>query len=149
MRLGFCAQLIKQRLGLSDEETVEQIRENACMQFSHGFAGYCSKAPFHPSMMVHLLRLSEDDLKLKTNLLRSAVRPWLSRLWHHLQMLTTLAIQTNAGNQLTIDDFVKPADWTEGHNWGTLSFDASCTLADNIYPTDLKLLNEEVNRAHH
>jgi len=42
-----------QRLGLTDEETVEQIRENGYMQFFLGFAGYSSKAPFDPSMMVH------------------------------------------------------------------------------------------------
>jgi hypothetical protein len=36
---------------LTDEETVEQIRENAYMQFFLGFAGYSSKIPFDPSMM--------------------------------------------------------------------------------------------------
>jgi len=36
---------------LSDEETVEQIRENAYMQYFLGFAGYSSKVPFDPSMM--------------------------------------------------------------------------------------------------
>jgi hypothetical protein len=51
--LAFGALFIKQRLGLSDEETVEQIRENAYMQFFLGFAGYSSKSPFDPSMMVH------------------------------------------------------------------------------------------------
>ena len=34
VRLAFGALFIKHRLGLSDEETVEQIRENAYMQFS-------------------------------------------------------------------------------------------------------------------
>jgi len=51
VRLAFGALFIKQRLGLTDEETVEQIRENAYMQFFLGFAGYSSKAPFDPSMM--------------------------------------------------------------------------------------------------
>jgi IS5 family transposase len=46
VRLAFGALFIKQRLGLTDEETVEQIRENAYMQFCLGFAGYSSKAPF-------------------------------------------------------------------------------------------------------
>ena len=53
VRLAFGALFIKQRLGLSDEETVEQIRENAYMQFFLGFAGYSSKAPFAASMMVY------------------------------------------------------------------------------------------------
>ena len=49
---------------------------------------------------------------------------------------------TDAGNQRSLDDLVKPADWPEGKNWGTLTIDASCTPADTTYPTDRKLLNE-------
>jgi len=64
VRLAFGALFIKQRLGLTDEKTVEQIRENAYMQFFLGFAGYSNKAPFDPSMMVHFRkRFSEEDLK--------------------------------------------------------------------------------------
>jgi IS5 family transposase len=64
VRLAFGALFIKQRLGLSDEETVEQIRQNAYMQSFLGFAGYFSKAPSGPSMMVDFRkRFSEDDLK--------------------------------------------------------------------------------------
>jgi hypothetical protein len=48
----------------------------------------------------------------------------------------------DAGNQLSLDDFVKPADWPEGKPWGTLTIDASCTPSDITYPTDLKLVNE-------
>ena len=48
----------------------------------------------------------------------------------------------DAGNQLSLDNLVKPADWPEGKPWGTLTIDASCTPADITYPTDLKLLNE-------
>jgi hypothetical protein len=44
--LAFGALFIKQRLGLGDEETVEQIRENVYIQFFLGFTGYSSKAPF-------------------------------------------------------------------------------------------------------
>jgi len=51
--LAFGALFIKQRLGLTDEETVEQIRANAYMQFILGFACYSSKASFDPSMMVY------------------------------------------------------------------------------------------------
>ena len=52
VRLAFGALFIMQRLGLTDEETVEQIREKAYMQYFLGFAGI-AKAPFAPSMMVH------------------------------------------------------------------------------------------------
>ncbi len=50
--------------------------------------------------------------------------------------------EPGAGDQLTLDSLIKPADWPEGKNWGTMSIDASCTPADITYPTDLKLLNE-------
>ena len=62
-RLAFGALFIKQRLGLTDEETVEQIRENAYMQFFLGFAGYSSKTSVDPSIMVHFRKkFSEEDL---------------------------------------------------------------------------------------
>ncbi len=64
MRLAFGALYIKQRLGLTDEETVLQIQENGYMQFFLGFAAYSSKAPFDPSMMVHFRkRFSDEDLR--------------------------------------------------------------------------------------
>jgi IS5 family transposase len=37
---------------------------------------------------------------------------------------------------------VKPADWPEDKNWGTLTINAPCTPADVTYPTGLKLLNK-------
>ena len=63
VRLAFGALFIKQRLGLTDEETVEQIRENAYVQYFLGFASYASKAPLDPAMMVHFRkRFSEEEL---------------------------------------------------------------------------------------
>ena len=49
---------------------------------------------------------------------------------------------SGGSDQLTLDSLIKPVDWPEDKNWGTLSIDASCTPADIAYPTDLKLLNE-------
>lgn len=46
LRLVFGALLIKQRLGLTGEESVHQIQENAYMQFFLGYADYSNKAPF-------------------------------------------------------------------------------------------------------
>jgi hypothetical protein len=144
VRLAFGALFIKQRLGLTDEETVEQIRENAYMQFFLGFAGYSSKAPFAPSMMVHFRkRFSEEDLKRINELIVEGGKAMV------IQAVSSLKDDddsddpgADAETHISIDDFVKPADWPEGKNWGTLTIDASCTPADITYPTDLKLLNE-------
>jgi hypothetical protein len=144
VRLAFGALFIKQRLSLTDEETVEQIRENAYMQFFLGFAGYSSKAPFDPSMMVHFRkRFSEEDLKRINELIAERGKAMV------IEAVSSLpddddsdAPGADAGTQISLDEFVKPADWPEGKNWGTLTIDASCTPADITYPTDLKLLNE-------
>jgi transposase, IS5 family len=45
---------------------------------------------------------------------------------------------TGSDKQISLDDFVKPADWQEGKPWGTLTTDASCTPR-----------GEGVNRANH
>jgi hypothetical protein len=143
-RLAFGALFIKQRLGLSDEETVEQIRENAYMQFFLGYAGYSSKTPFDPSMMVYFRkRFSEEDLNRITELIVERGKAMV------MEAVASAADEdnsddpgANAENQLSLDDLVKPADWPEDKNWGTLTIDATCTPADITYPTDLKLLNE-------
>jgi len=64
VRVAFGALYIKQKLGLADEDTVNQIRENAYTQYFLGFAAYVAKAPFDPSMMVHFRkRFSDDDIR--------------------------------------------------------------------------------------
>jgi len=144
VRVAFGALFIKQRLGLSDEETVEQIRENSYMQYFLGFAGYSSKTPFDPSMMVHFRkRFPEEDLK--------RINELIAERGKSMVIEAVSSRQDNdhpddpggdAVTQISIDDFMKPEDWPEGKNWGTLTIDASCTPADITYPTDLKLLNE-------
>lgn len=64
-RVAFRAFLVQARLRLTDEETVEQIRENPYIQYFLGFEGYRSeKKPFDPSMMVYFRRrLDAETLK--------------------------------------------------------------------------------------
>ena len=52
MALG--ALIIKARLGLTDEELVEQINENPFLHVFIGLEGYQDPATFEPSMMVYL-----------------------------------------------------------------------------------------------
>ena len=143
VRVAFGALFIKQRLGLTDEENVEQVRENPYMQFFLGFSGYSSKPPFDPSMMVHFRkRFTEEDLKRINELIVERGKAMLMEAVASISDDDADDPDADAGNQLSLDELVKPADWPEGKNWGTLSIDASCTPADITYPTDLKLLNE-------
>ena len=115
VRLAFGALFIKQRLGLTDEETVEQIRENAYMQFFLGFVGYSSKAPFDPSMMVHFRKcFPEDALKRINELIaergKAMVIEAVSSMQDDDNSNDPGEPGSDAGTQISIDDFVKPAD---------------------------------------
>ena len=143
VRLAFGALFIKQRLGLTDEETVEEIRENAFMQFFLGFAGHSSKAPFDPSMMVHFRkRFSEEDLNRINELFAGRGKALVLEAVASLPDDDSDDPDAGSGEQISLDHFMKPADWPEDKNWGSLTIDAFCTPADITYPTDLKLLNE-------
>jgi len=55
--------LIKEKLQLTDEETVETIRENHYLQYFLGYESYKDEKPFNPSMMVHFRkRLGPDAI---------------------------------------------------------------------------------------
>ncbi|SDZ00302.1 Transposase domain [Nitrosomonas halophila] len=53
-RIVIGAVIIKHKLSVSDEETVEQIRENPYLQYFIGLKGFQSKAPFAPSLLVEV-----------------------------------------------------------------------------------------------
>jgi IS5 family transposase len=52
-RIALGSLLIKEKLNITDEETIEQIRENPYLQFFIGMEGYRDEIPFDSSMMVH------------------------------------------------------------------------------------------------
>ena len=61
-RMALGALIIKERLGLTDEETVEHIRETPYLQYLIGFNEYRDEAPFDPSMMVHFRKRLTDEI---------------------------------------------------------------------------------------
>jgi hypothetical protein len=52
-RIALGALIIKEKLGLTDRETVQQIRENPYLQYFIGLTNYSYEIPFDASMMVH------------------------------------------------------------------------------------------------
>ena len=63
-RMALGALIIKERCGFTDEETVEQIRENSYLQYFIGLSEYTYNSPFDPSMMAHFRKhLGGDILK--------------------------------------------------------------------------------------
>jgi transposase, IS5 family len=127
-RIALGALIIKEKLGTSDRETVEQIRENPYLQYFLGFSEYSDAAPFDDSMMVHF----RQRLNLE----------WVGRINE-----AVVPPPPTAGNIAPADPPSTSEDDDEDEppgagNQGQLILDASCTPADIRYPTDLSLLNE-------
>jgi hypothetical protein len=123
-RIALGSLIIKEKLGLSDEETVEQIRENPYLQYFLGYEAYHDEQPFDPSMMVHFRKRLDASIVNEIN-----------------ELVTTLpaGIKDEEG----ADDGEIDGDGTaDSENRGQLKMDASCTPADIRYPTDLSILNE-------
>ncbi len=66
-RMALGALIIKEKLGISDRETVEQIRENPYLQYFIGMSSYSNKPPFDPSMLVHFRERIDINLVNKIN----------------------------------------------------------------------------------
>ena len=127
-RVAFGAMVIKEKLGVTDEETVEQIRENPYLQFFLGYHELLKEAPFDPSMMVHFRsRFSQEDYdEINTTIIREAAE----------SEEDTEAETQAEGNK-------------EEMKSGKLLIDATVTPADITYPTDLKLLNATREKLEH
>ena len=67
-RVALGTLIIKEKLGTSDRETVEQIKENPYLQYFIGKRYYSHEAPFDPSMLVHFRERIGKDLVNKVNL---------------------------------------------------------------------------------
>lgn len=59
--------IIKEKLDLTDEETVEHIRETPHLQYLIGMHGYRDEIPFDPSMMVHFRKRISPEMIARVN----------------------------------------------------------------------------------
>jgi transposase, IS5 family len=66
-RIALWSLIIKEKLGISDRETVEQIRENPYLQYFIGLSRYSNEIPFYPSLMVYFMLKISQNLINKIN----------------------------------------------------------------------------------
>lgn len=121
VRMALGALIIKEKCGFSDEELVEQIRENHYFQYFIGLPEYQDKIPFDPSMMVHFRKRLNAQVMNEINELISLERK---------------------PKKTDSDDQDPSGGDASGKNKGQLILDATCAPADIRYPTDCSLLNE-------
>ncbi len=122
-RMALGALIIKEKLGTSDKETVEQIRENPYLQYFLGLNAYTNEAPFDDSMFVHFRQKIGVDLVNKLN--RQMVR----------KNREDNSVQPEEKNP-------ELEDVSESKNQGKLILDATVAPGDIRYPNDLGLLNQ-------
>lgn len=132
-RMALGALIIKERLGTSDEETVEQIRENPYLQYFLGLWEYSEAAPFESSTMVHFRKRLKLELVGRIN--EAMVKQ--SRL-SNPEAAKAPEVETQPDQRQDEDGDDPPSPPPQGQ----LILDASCAPADIRYPTDLSLLNE-------
>jgi len=127
VRVALGALIIKERLGTSDEETVEQVRENPYLQYFLGYKEYRDEQPFDPSMFVYFRkRFSKSRL---------------SRINEVITQKALEEVKEASGKKPSSNDSDDEPGSTPGSNRGKLLIDATCTPADITFPTDLKILN--------
>ena len=120
-RMALGALIIKEKLGISDRETVEQIRENPCLQYFIGMSTYSNEAPFEPSMMVYFRERIALIFVKKIN----------------VYMVKDFTDQTEDSEKKN-----EESELEETQNKGKLILDATATPADITYPSDLGILNQ-------
>ncbi len=124
-RMALGALIIKEKLGTSDRETVEQIRENPYLQYFIGMSAYSNQAPFDTSMLVHFRERIDMNLVNKLN-----------------QKIVKNVLENQEYEELKSKKSEVEDSKSEVKNRGKLILDASCAPADISYPTDLGLLNQ-------
>ena len=128
---------MKERLGLTDRETVDAIQENPYLQFFIGLEEFTLDRPFDPTLMVDFRkRFGEEGIQRIS------------------EAIALAALEQSAVEDSTDNDPDPPVDNTypaasdvndateSPANQGQLIVDATCAPADIRYPTDVSLLNE-------
>ena len=116
LRTALGSLIIKERLGITDRETVAQIRENPYLQYFIGLKAYQSEAPFDSSSMVHFRKRFDAAFIGRIN--------------------ERICRDEKIDNSEPVDEA------SEEKLSGKLLIDATCTPEDMRYPTDLTLLSD-------
>ena len=137
-RIVIGAIIIKHKLSVSDEETVEQIRENPYLQYFIGFKGFQSKAPFAPSLLVEVRKRMGQEVfdEFHEAVIESVERKKVKRVVKDSDDGGT----SSALSSTDAETEESKVDVPQNH--GKLILDATVAEQAIRYPTDLGLLNE-------
>ena len=121
-RMAIGSLIIKERMKLSDIETVELIRENPYMQFFIGLNNFTDHTPFDASTMTYFRKRLTPEILTEINAF----------------IVEASKDDDDASGAAGTPDENMP----KSKNEGTLILDATCAPADVHFPTDVALLND-------
>lgn len=158
------AVIIKHIKNLSDEQTIEEIRENIYLQYFIGYSSFSWEAPFDPSLFVEIRnRLGLAELGQINELIVSLYQKQKEEKEKERPVSNTEKSPANSlenkndsdndanregfGLAQTPEEIAKagqnlPESWNEITHKGRLLVDATACPQDIAYPTDLNLLND-------
>jgi IS5 family transposase len=136
VRMALAALIIKEELGVSDRECVQQITENPYLMYFCGFKAFIKEPPFDPSMMVHFRKRFPADVLVQVN---NAIAKKVAKKKKPPKGPNEPPMSKPGKKDKKADNCTnnKPPA-----NKGKLLVDATCAPADITFPTDIKLLNK-------
>jgi hypothetical protein len=140
-RMVVGAMLVKHKLGLSDQETIDIIRENPYMQYLCGLSEFTDTPIFDSSLFVTIRkRISEEEINaMTTKMLLKQQRILEDRLRQKEQESRDKGEEPpkpKAGDP----DAAEFTDTKGRKHKGVLKIDATCADAEVRYPVDATLL---------
>jgi hypothetical protein len=125
-RMAIGSLIIKERLKLSDEETVAIVLDSPYMQFFIGMHSFSDRAPFDASTMTYFRKRLTPEIMAEINEL----------------IIEAGKDEDNHNGDDGTESGTLDENKTEPNNEGTLILDATCAPADIHFPTDVALLND-------
>lgn len=126
-RMALGSHIIKEKFGLSDEETVEHIKESPYLQWFIGLPAFTDKAPFEASTMTWFRKRLTPEM--------------LSEVNAYIFVSKKKEDDEDPRTGPDSGSGAEEKEPEEAQNKGTLILDATCAPADIKYPTDVALLN--------
>ena len=142
-RLIIGAMIIKHKLNLGDEETIQMIQENPYMQYMCGLPEYTTKPVFDPSLFVTIRkRISEEELNdMTVSLLKE------QRIKQEEKRKDEEGPDKGNSPEPPSPAPANPdaQEFTDSKgrlHKGVLKIDATCANAEVRYPVDIDLVND-------
>jgi len=133
VRVALGTLIIKTKLGVSDEETVHQIAENAYLQYFLGYPSFREGLPFASSLITHFRKRFSPDILNEVN--EKIARETQTEI----EKKDNNDPPDSSGSNHNDEETDEGLDCKKS---GKIILDATCAPADIQYPTDTRLLNE-------